>query len=146
MSELLKTLFKELFSAKLYKSSQGLNVRRATMVAVGVLFLSGAYKFTLVPFENWPLLSDWHVRWVVAGIIAFCGCWVAFRLVNWSVFADFLVSVEAEMIKVSWPQKNEVYSSTLVVLAMFLILAALIFAFDVVWVWVFRWIGVIAVS
>ena len=136
-------LMKELFSVRLYKNSQGRLVRRLTMIAVAVVFASGAFKFALMPFENWPLLSDGGVRWIFAGLTTFFGLWIAFRLVHYPVFADFLVSVEAEMIKVSWPSNAEVYSSTLVVLAMFAILSALIFVFDLVWIVVFRWIGVI---
>ena len=136
-------LIKELFSVRRYKSSQGRLARLLTMIAIFVLFATGAFKFTQMSFEGWPLIHDLIVRWVVAGAVTFIGWWIAFRLINWPVFADFLVSVEAEMVKVSWPSNAEVYSSTLVVLAMFLILAALIFAFDVVWVWVFRALGVI---
>jgi len=113
------------------------------MIAILVLFASGAFKFAMMPFENWPLLSDANVRWGLAGAITLLGWWIAFRLINYPVFADFLVSVEAEMIKVSWPSNAEVYASTLVVLVMFVILAALIFAFDLVWIIVFRWLGVI---
>jgi preprotein translocase subunit SecE len=140
---LLKVLFKELFSVRLYKNSQGRLARRATMIAIVLLFASGAYKFTQIPFENLPLLNDAFYRYIVAGILTLAGWWIAFRVVHFPVFADFLVSVEAEMVKVSWPQKNEVYSSTLVVLAMFLIMAGLIFTIDIVWLLVFRWLGVI---
>jgi len=116
------------------------------MVAILVLFASGAFKFTQLQFENWPLLSVWSVRLIIAGTITLVGWWIAFRSIHWPVFADFLVSVEAEMVKVSWPSKVEVYSSTLVVLAMFVILAAVIFAWDVVLVFVFRWLGIIAAA
>jgi preprotein translocase subunit SecE len=138
-------LIKELFSIRLYKNSQGRLVRRLTLIAIAVLFASGAYKFTLMPFDGLPLMGDTMVRWIIAGIIVAFGLWIAFRAVNWPLFADFLVSVEAEMVKVSWPSKAEVYSSTLVVLAMFLILSALIYVFDIVWVWAFRALGVIVV-
>ncbi len=135
---------KELFSARLYKNSQGRFVRRLTMIAILLLFASGAFKFAMMPFENFHLLSEPGVRWIIAGIITLGGWWIAFRLINFPAFADFLVSVEAEMVKVSWPSNAEVYSSTLVVLAMFAILGALIFAFDVIWIFVFRFLGVIA--
>ena len=138
MSEVIK----ELFSVRLYKKSQGRWVRLLTMLAVVALFASGAYKFTLIGFTGSPL-NDMVVRWTIAGVIALVGWWFAFRLIHYPVFADFLISVEAEMVKVSWPSNAEVYSSTLVVLAMFLILSALIFVFDLVWVWFFRMIGVI---
>jgi len=135
-------LIKELFSVRFYKRSQGRLVRLLTMIAVIVLFVSGAYKFTLIGFASGPL-HNMGVHWLVAGVIVCVGWWCAFRLIHFPVFADFLISVEAEMFKVSWPSNAEVYSSTMVVLAMFLILSALIYSFDLVWVVVFRFLRVI---
>ena len=138
-------LIKELFRCRLYKKSQGRLVRLLTMLAVAALFTSGAYKFTVIGFTRWPL-SDMGVRWGIAGVITLVGFWFAFRLVHFPSFADFLISVEAEMFKVSWPSDTEVHSSTLVVLAMFVILSALIYSFDLVWILFFRLIGVIVVT
>ena len=137
MSELIK----ELFRVRLYKRSQGRFVRGLTMLALFALFASGAALFGYKGFAGWP--NDAVVRWTAAGIMLLTGTWFAFRLIHYPTFADFLISVEAEMVKVSWPSNAEVYSSTMVVLAMFLILSALIFVFDLVWVWFFRIIGII---
>jgi len=112
------------------------------MLAITVLFASGAYKFTVMGFTSWPL-NDMGVRWGIACVITLVGWWFAFRLVHFPTFADFLVSVEAEMLKVSWPSNTEVHSSTLVVLAMFLILSALIYGFDLIWIWFFQIIRII---
>ncbi len=38
------------------------------------------------------------------------GLWLCFRLVNMPRFADFLIAVEAEMNKVSWPTRPRVVS------------------------------------
>ena len=130
-------LFKEMFRGRRYKNSQGRLVRRLTMVGIWALFATGAYKFFGMAFSNWPLLSDQGVRGLAAGLIVVAGCWFGFRLVNWPPFADFLVSVEAEMVKVSWPGKAELYSSTIVVLVMFFILSAMIFLFDLIWILLF---------
>lgn len=66
------------------------------------------------------------------------GAWMIFRLVNWPRFADFLISVEAEMDKVSWPNRSELYRSTIVVLGTMFFLGFVLLAYDVVWKWIFE--------
>ena len=61
------------------------------------------------------------------------GCWIAYRLVNLPSFADFLIAVEAEMNKVSWPTRTELFRSSLVVIFSILFLAAVLFAYDLFW-------------
>lgn len=136
------SLFKEFFRFRLYKNSQGRLVRRLTMLGVFAVFASGAYKFFHLAFGSIPFLQAIEVRGAIAGLICLFGAWIAFRLVNWPTFADFLVSVEAEMVKVSWPGKAELYSSTIVVLVMFFILSAMILVFDTAWIWFFRFLNV----
>lgn len=131
-------LIKELFRVRLYKSNQGKLVRRLTMLGIIAIFASGAYKFFDMAFLEVAILSSMGARGIIAGLICAAGAWFAFRVVNWPTFADFLISVESEMVKVSWPSKAETYSSTLVVLTMFFLLAALIFLFDMVWIQIFR--------
>lgn len=132
----------ELFSVKLYKNSQGRIVRKLTMLAIAVLFASGAFKLYQMPFENIPVLANDLTRACFAGFIALLGLWVGFRATHFPVFANFLISVESEMIKVSWPSPQEVYSSTIVVLVMFCILSAMIYLFDLLWVFAFNWLKI----
>lgn len=83
--------------------------------------------------------------WVEAGIPAALfasGLWLGFRLVNWPRFADFLISVEAEMAKVTWPGKPELIRASIVVIVTILVLAVTLFLFDIVWQWFFNLIGV----
>jgi len=70
------------------------------------------------------------------------GLWFGFRVVNWPRFADFLISVEAEMGKVTWPSKSELIRASVVVIVTIVILAISLFMFDVVWQWLFKLIGV----
>jgi preprotein translocase subunit SecE len=58
--------------------------------------------------------------------------------VNFPRFADFLIAVEAEMNKVSWPTRGELVRSSLVVLFTIFALAAVLFGFDAVWNAIFR--------
>jgi preprotein translocase SecE subunit len=78
----------------------------------------------------------------LAGVIALFGIWFGYRLINWETFGDFLISVEGEMAKVSWPGRSELKSSTVVVLSVFLLLAGMIYIYDLILVFIFRSIGV----
>ncbi len=58
------------------------------------------------------------------------GAWAAFRVVNIPAFADFLISVEGEMNKVSWPSRGELFRASVVVILVIFFLAALLFLYD----------------
>jgi preprotein translocase subunit SecE len=66
------------------------------------------------------------------------GLWVAFRIVNVPRFADFLISVEAEMNKVSWPSKTELWRATAVVIFVIFALSFILFMFDAIWSFLFK--------
>ena len=48
-------------------------------------------------------------------------------------FADFLIAVEAEMNKVSWPTRAELFRSSMVVIFCILFLAAVLYGYDLFW-------------
>jgi len=138
-------LLKELFRFRRYKHGLGRLIRRLTMVGVWVLFLTAAWKCTLMDFTwlaSWVAMPVLVFNYTVVGMIALGGLWFGYRLVNWETFADFLISVEGEMAKVSWPGKGELRSSTIVVLTVFLLLSGMIYIFDLIWVFIWRGIGV----
>lgn len=78
----------------------------------------------------------------LAGVILLFGLWFGYRLVHWVTFADFLISVEAEMAKVSWPGKGEIRSSTIVVLVVFVFLAGILLLYDLVLLSALKAIGI----
>ena len=127
-------LFRELFRVNVHKPSQGKVARRLTGIAIAVVFFCGAYAF-YYHVGGW--LSP-AVLGAMTMMIAAIGCWLAFRAINWAPFADFLVAVEAEMAKVSWPSSAETYSSTIVVLTLLGLLASVIFVFDLFWYFIFH--------
>ncbi len=61
---------------------------------------------------------------------------------NWPRFADFLIAVEAEMSKVSWPTKTELYRASTVVIFTMAFLALLLFSYDAIWQFLFDLLGV----
>ena len=81
--------------------------------------------------------------YLLAGLIALLGIWLAFRIVNMQRVAEFLIAVEAEMVKVSWPNKKEVYVTTIVVIVVMMIFCVLLAAYDLFWHFLFRIIGVL---
>ena len=134
----MKAFFQELFHVGLYKRNQGRVTRQVTAAAIAVTILAGLWQLsqTLVDAGN-----AWQFG--LPGVLAMVGLWATYRAVNVPVFADFLIAVEAEMNKVSWPSRAELYRSSIVVLVTVFVLAFVLFAFDTVWSVVFQFLGVI---
>jgi len=80
-------------------------------------------------------LSFWSSQWQysVPGLVLLVGAWLCYRLVNYPKFADFLIAVEAEMAKVSWPSRRELIRATVVVLVSMLVLTVVLYLFDSIW-------------
>lgn len=133
------SIWSELLAVDLYKKNQGRIVRQATAAAVALVVFVGCYLL----YQGRLAEYDAAVRLGVPGALLAAGCWFAFRLVNYPRFADFLISVEAEMAKVSWPTWPEVLRASLVVIAIMFLLAGTLFLFDMVWGWVFESLGVL---
>ena len=71
------------------------------------------------------------------GLAGCCCCcsavWASYRVVNVPAFADFLIAVEAEMNKVSWPTRGELFRASMVVLILIFALAFVLAGFDMFW-------------
>jgi preprotein translocase subunit SecE len=137
------TMLSELFQVGLYKPSQGRIARQATAVALILAFGIGAWQ--LYQYSTF----DHQWRWLVPTIptiVALLGAWFSYRIVNYPRFADFLIAVEAEMNKVSWPPKSELVRSSIVVILVILILSTVLFGFDFFWSYVFKLTGIIQVK
>ena len=133
----LGSFFRELIHLDVYKRSQGLVVRRATFAALAVTVLLGAARL-LVLSEG--MAPTW--RYLPPLLVAILGLWVSFRVVNVPRFADFLIAVEAEMSKVSWPDRGTLVRSSGVVLVTIFLLAAVLFLYDLFWRSLLSWLGV----
>ena len=134
----MNAFFQELFRVGLYKRTQGRIARQVTFAAMAVGILAGAYQL------YGSLVTMGHVsQLAIPSAVIVAGLWMAYRLVNLPVFADFLIAVEAEMNKVSWPTRAELYRSSVVVLVTVFVLAALLFTFDIVWRQIFMTIDIV---
>lgn len=116
-------------SVSLYKRSQGQLVRLATVLTLVAVCVLGTVSLS----QTWLGAFDPPIQVGVPAALAFLGCWFAFRLVNWPRFAEFLISVQAEMDKVSWASRTELYRATLVVLGTMIVLSVLLFVYDLIW-------------
>ena len=129
----------EIFATGLYKRNQGRIVRQLTAIALGVTVFLGCYVLAQGPLSNY----DDGVRYGIPFALLVLGCWAAYRAVNYPKFADFLIAVEAEMAKVSWPTFPEVVRASAVVITIMFLLGATLFCYDLVWQWFFKLIGVL---
>jgi len=127
--------FQELLQVGIYKRSQGRITRQVTCAALALGVAAGFWRLSQMMIDYW----DWNrvVGLTVPTILAIVCCWVAYRLVNYPRFADFLIAVEAEINKVSWPTRGELARSSLVVLFTIFALAVVLFGFDALWNLVF---------
>lgn len=133
-------LMANLFQASVYKPSQGRIVRQVTALTIWVIMALGCYRLYISLRGVFPGTA-WLESTIPLAMFA-AGAWFGFRVVNWPRFADFLIAVEAEMAKVSWPGKPELIRAAIVVIVTILILAITLFLFDIVWQWFFALIGV----
>lgn len=117
-----------MFSASRYKRSQGKVARQATFIALAAAVAIGAWRL------NSYATSDFG-RYITPLIVFIAGVWASFRVVHIPRFADFLISVEAEMNKVSWPSRDELFRASLVVIIVIFFLAATLFLYDIVLKW-----------
>ncbi|KAA5545130.1 preprotein translocase subunit SecE [Roseiconus nitratireducens] len=128
------SLTSELFHASVYKPNQGRIVRQATVAAIWVIVAVGAWRLYISLSDS---LENNALAVGIPAAILLAGLWLGYRLVNWPRFADFLIAVEAEMKKVTWPSREEVKRASIVVIVTIAILAISLFLFDIIWQTVF---------
>lgn len=141
------TFWSELLSAGVYKRNQGRVARQVTFAALALTLAVGVWRLSqLLPLwlanagasATGPAADLGVVRFLVPGAILAAGLWFLYRLVNMPRFADFLIAVESEMAKVSWPTGAEVARSSAVVIFLIFALAAILAAYDLFWWFVLR--------
>ena len=169
---MVSAFFQELFHVGLYKRTQGRVTRQVTFAVVVVGLVAGLWQLHVTlgtGLGNWP--GSWVAYWnswmtyfgfwtIIRNdaaetvirqsthhglpfVLLLLSLWAAYRLVNVPNFADFLIAVEAEMNKVSWPTRGELYRSSIVVLVTIFALAVVLFVFDVFWQRFFNWLNII---
>jgi preprotein translocase subunit SecE len=131
------TLVGEIFSGSIYKRNQGRVVRQATFIGLAALAVIGCVTMANTTLSDRPFPLMVGLPTALAAISA----WVAFRIVNYPRFADFLIAVESEIEKVSWPEWPYLWRALSVVLMVLVLFTAYMWVCDAVWVWIFNAIG-----
>jgi preprotein translocase subunit SecE len=126
------SFFQEMLRVGIYKRTQGRITRQVTFAAVAIVIALGLFRLSTV-LRTWDnaTLGLFHL-WF-PGVLLMLGLWAAYRIVNVPAFADFLIAVEAEMNKVSWPTRSELVRSSTVVLILIVVFAIAMSVFDVFW-------------
>jgi preprotein translocase subunit SecE len=125
----------------LYKPMQGWNARLYTALALGLIVAAGAWRVYEASLEYSPL---WRVGWPAGFAVVLA--WFIFRIVHFPPFAEFLIATEAEMNKVSWTSKDDLYRATTVVLSTVALVAIFLFGVDQVWLILLQFLGVLKFS
>jgi len=119
-----------MFTASSYKRTQGKVARQLTLAAMAVGVAVGAWNLSNVADTSTG-------KYIVPLVVLALGWWASWRIVNVPRFADFLISVEAEMNKVSWPGRPELWRASVVVIVVIFFLAGLLFFYDLILKWFF---------
>ena len=127
----------ELFRFDLYKRSQGKIARQVTFAALAIIVALAAWclndYYAGRDTTTETTSREWITEYAVPLGVLILGMWASFRAVQMPSFADFLISVEAEMNKVSWPSWTELIRSSIVVILMIFMLAGILFFYDFAW-------------
>ncbi|MCP4079246.1 MAG: preprotein translocase subunit SecE [Planctomycetaceae bacterium] len=133
------SLIGSMFQSGLYKPQQGRIVRQVTFLSIAVVaLLVGADVSRMSYFDELFTGSSY----AVFGLVAAVGVWFAYRIVNYPVFTDFLIAVEAEMKKVSWPAWPQLWAASQVVIFVIFSMAISLWVFDILWTKIFQIIGI----
>ena len=127
----------ELFRLGLYKRSQGRVARQVTFAALALIIALGSWRMSQYLSDHGASATG---KYAIPLVVLAVGGWTCFRIVQMPKFADFLISVEAEMNKVSWPSRGELIRASIVVMVVIFVMAAALFLFDLVWKGVFGWL------
>jgi preprotein translocase subunit SecE len=127
---------REMVRTGVYKRSQGRICRQVTFAVIAIVVALGLFRLSQVLIDYGQ-----SIQYGVSALLLLVGLWCTFRLVNVPAFADFLIAVEAEMNKVSWPTRQELFRGSAVVLITMGFLAAMLFFFDAFWKILFTYMG-----
>ena len=134
---------------EIYKRGQGYYTRMGTAIGSGILILAGA-NYVYEQLEGALSASSSAALYVQVGVPLTLVVGLGL-LAYWLVgvkrrSCDFMIATEGEMKKVSWSSRQTVAGSTKVVIITVVLMAALLFTVDVLFMELFSWIDVLQVE
>jgi preprotein translocase SecE subunit len=132
----------------IYKRGQGYWTRMGTALAAALISLLTAHfvygrMIALKALYGWKIGTVTMIA-VSAAVFAALMLW-AWRLMNRPGNVDFLVATDSEMKKVNWTTRKELIGSTKVVCFFVILIAAILFALDLIFGYLFYAIRVLEV-
>jgi preprotein translocase subunit SecE len=127
-----------LVRADQYKPMQGRYARIYTAAALGVVVALGIWRL-YETLNEYSLTTRYGVPTALGLVLG----WVIYRLVQYPPFVEFLIATEAEMNKVSWTSRDDLYRATTVVLATVTLVAVFLFGVDWLWSNLLQLLGVL---
>ncbi len=128
---------------EIYKRGQGKNTRLCSAFGVAAMIAFGCLRFyKWLEGTSWvsdPRTALWISTMVPAGLFVILGLLV-FWLVNTPTIADFMISAEGEIKKVSWSSRREIAVSTIIVIIVVASMAVLLFVTDMSFQMFFSWL------
>jgi len=118
---------------KIYKRGQGYYTRLFT----------GLAAFTIVAIGCKVLYDKLAgqgvaIQAVIPAVVCCAFGFLIFWLMNKPNVADFMISGEGEIKKVSWSSRKEIIASTMIVIVVVVFMACLLFFADALFVWILR--------
>jgi preprotein translocase subunit SecE len=126
----------------IYKRGQGKNTRLISAIAAGLLAAIGCYRLYNELEATSMGASIRTTMWIatMVPVVLFVAlAFLIFWIMNKPVVADFMISAEGEMKKVSWSSRQEIVASTTVVIVVVIIMAVLLGAADLGFSTFFEW-------
>ena len=129
----------------IYKKGQGYWTRVMTAIGTGTLVLMGAV-WLADNLKNVRIagLEPIYTQAIAVIVVFAVFGWVGYTLVGRKPKSvDFLIATEGEMKKVNWSSKKEIRGSTMVVIALTIVIAVLIAILDLAYSQLFQLVDVL---
>ncbi len=128
---------------EIYKRGQGKNTRLCSAFGIAAIIAIGCLRFykwlDAQGFVSDPRTALWISTMIPAGLFVILGLLV-FWLVNTPTVADFMISAEGEIKKVSWSSRREIAVSTVIVIIVVVAMAVMLFVTDMSFQIFFEWL------
>ncbi len=131
-----------------YKKGQGYYTRLCTALGTGIISALGCYAL----YDQLGAITSLDAatkNWVQAGVpfvFMLVLAWLIFKALNKPSIADFMISTEGEMKKVSWSSRKEIIASTKVVIVTVILMASLLAVVDWGFASIFKKIGILKMA
>jgi len=121
----------------MYKAGQGKNTRLFSGFGLAIIVALGCWQL-YQQLQVWSL-NPWIVTLVPVGLFAGLAILI-FIFSNKHKVADFMISAEGEVKKVSWSTRQEIIASTIIVIIVVICMALLLGATDLCFQFIFGWL------